>query len=448
MSAVPFERRAVASLASLYAFRMLGLFMVLPVLSLYGEVYDGSSPLMLGVALGAYGFTQAILQIPFGMWSDRWGRKPVIVVGLLLFALGSVVAAQASTVYELIIGRCLQGGGAIASAIMALVADLTSDENRTKAMAAIGASIGLSFSVALVLGPVISAGYGLSGIFWLTAVLALVGIVILLRWVPTPVITQARSHRDAGAVPELLGRTLRNRELMRLNVGVGVLHCVLMATFVVMPLILEQQLGISREQHWQLYLPMLVLAFIAMVPFMIVAEKRRKIKPVFLGAVGLLGAMELVMAASLDASLVFLAGLFLFFTAFNLLEATLPSLMSKAAPAGSKGTASGIYSTSQFMGAFIGGVGGGWLLQEHGVGAVFACSTVMIAIWLAVAMTMSTPRFLTSVQVPLEGQDPAAAEARLGALPGVAEVVIIAEEQAAYLKVDNKLFDRQALKSS
>jgi predicted MFS family arabinose efflux permease len=192
----------------------------------------------------------------------------------------------------------------------------------------------------------------------------------------------------------------------------------------------------------------LVLAFIAMVPFMIVAEKRRKIKPVFLGAVALLGVMELLMAASLASSLVFLAGLFLFFTAFNLLEATLPSLMSKAAPAGSKGTASGIYSTCQFMGAFLGGTGGGWLLQEYGVEAVFACATAMIAIWFAVAVTMSTPRFLTSLQVPLEGQDPAVVEARLEALPGVAEVVIIAEEQAAYLKVDNKLFDRQTLKSS
>jgi MFS family permease len=450
MSTPPvFERRAVASLASLYAFRMLGLFMVLPVLSLYGDQYQGSTPLMLGVALGAYGFTQAILQIPFGMWSDRWGRKPVIAVGLLLFAAGSVLAAEAETVYELIAGRCLQGGGAIASAIMALVADLTSYENRTKAMAAIGASIGLSFSVALVLGPLISGAYGLSGIFWLTAVLALFGLLILVRWVPTPVAVERRTHRDAGAVPELIGLTLRNGELLRLNLGVGVLHAVLMASFVVMPLILEQQLGIARDQHWQVYLPMLMLAFIAMVPFMIVAEKRRKIKPVFLAAVALLGVMELAMGLIYQQAWPFLVALFLFFTAFNLLEATLPSLMSKVAPAGSKGTASGIYSTCQFLGAFLGGVGGGWLLQYKGVESVFIVAALLVAVWWLVALTMKPPRFLTSVQVSLqEGTDMLVTKNRLEALPGVAEVVIIAEEQAAYLKVDNTVFDHAAVSSA
>lgn len=439
-----FERRAVASLATLYAFRMLGLFMVLPVLSLYGTEYEGNTPLLIGLALGAYGFTQAILQIPFGMWSDRWGRKPVIAVGLLLFAAGSVLAAQADTIYELIAGRALQGGGAIASAIMALVADLTQDENRSKAMAAIGASIGLSFSLALAVGPLIAGLFGMSGIFWSTALLALVGLGILYRLVPTPVLNTQRSHRDAGAVPELLSTTLRNGQLLRLNAGIFALHFVLTASFVVMPPLLEA-MGVDRARHWLVYVPLLVLAFIAMVPFMIIAEKRRQIKPVFLLAVAALMLMELALAMTQGHLYGFLLALFVFFGAFNLLEATLPSLMSKAAPAGSKGTASGIYSTCQFLGAFAGGVGGGWCLQAYGPQAVYLLCSGVALVWLLLAVTMQAPRFLTSVQIPLQRDELASFSERVMHFPGVAEVVVIVEEQAAYLKVDSSQFDRQRL---
>ncbi len=433
------ERRAISSLASLYAFRMLGLFMVLPVLALYGDEYTGSTPLMLGIALGAYGFTQALLQIPFGILSDRWGRKPVIAMGLVIFALGSVVAATADSVYELILGRCLQGGGAIASAIMAMVADLTSDESRTKAMASIGASIGLSFSVALVLGPVLAGWGGLSSLFWATVALALAGLLILWRWVPTPVVVY--HHRDAGAVPELLRSTLIHPQLLRLNVGIFVLHFVLMACFLVMPTILESQLGFSRDQHWMIYLPLLILAFVAMVPFIIVAEKRRQMKPVFIGAVVLLALMVGGMAVASHRQVLFLVCLFFFFMAFNLLEATLPSLMSKMAPAGAKGTASGIYSTSQFLGAFAGGVSAGWILEYHSLAAVFHLSVILIVGWLILALTMSAPRFLSGVQVSLEGLPFAEAEQRLSQLPGVVEVLLIEDEAMAYLKVDPQDFD-------
>lgn len=443
-SIASFERRAVASLASLYAFRMLGLFMVLPVLALYGDQYEGSTPLMLGVALGAYGFTQALLQIPFGMLSDRWGRKPVIAMGLVIFALGSVVAASADTVYGLILGRCLQGCGAIASAIMAMVADLTSDESRTKAMATIGASIGLSFSVALILGPVLAGIGGMSLMFWTTVGLSLIGLWVLMRWVPTPATTGVR-HREAGAVPELLRSTLVHKELIRLNCGIFTLHCVLMACFLVMPTILERQLGYPREQHWMIYLPLLVLAFVAMVPFIIIAEKKRKIKPIFVAAVALLGAMTALMALWQHDAVGFLAALFFFFMAFNLLEATLPSLMSKVAPAGAKGTASGIYSTCQFLGAFVGGVGGGWLLQTYGVVAVFTLCAVLVAGWLLLAIYMLPPRHLAGVQVPLAADKLASADARLSALPGVVEVVLIAEEATAYLKVDPAVFNRASV---
>ncbi len=438
-----FERRAISSLASLYAFRMLGLFMVLPVLALYGDEYSGSTPLMLGVALGAYGFTQALLQIPFGMLSDRWGRKPVIAIGLVIFALGSVVAACADSVYELILGRCLQGGGAIASAIMAMVADLTSDESRTKAMASIGASIGLSFSVALVLGPVLAGWGGISSLFWATVGLALAGLWVLWRWVPTPAIKSR--HREAGAVPELLRTTLVHPQLLRLNLGIFALHFVLMACFLVMPSILETQLGFVRDQHWLIYLPLLVLAFIAMVPFIIIAEKRRKIKPIFVAAVALLAAMIGLMGAMTDSRWGFLAALFFFFMAFNLLEATLPSLMSKLAPAGAKGTASGIYSTCQFLGAFAGGVSAGWLLQYESVSAVFGLCSILVVAWLLLALTMSSPRFLAGVQIPLQAEYLAQADELLSALPGVVEVVLIQEEVTAYLKVDPSIFDRNCI---
>jgi len=436
----------VFSLAGLYSFRMLGLFMLLPVLALYGRDYSGSSPFLLGVALGAYGLSQALLQIPFGILSDRIGRKPVIAGGLVLFALGSVVAAQAETVYELIAGRALQGAGAIASAIMALVADLTTEENRTKAMAVIGISIGVSFSLALVLGPVVSRFGGLEAIFWLTALFAVVGLGMLLKLVPTP--HRTRVHRDAGTVPQLFWQTLRNVELQRLNFGIFALHFALMASFVVLPVVLEDQLGVVRDQHWLVYLPLLVLAFLAMVPFIIIAERKRQMKLVFVAAIGLLAAMELALVFWQRSLPLTLTVLFLFFMAFNLLEACLPSLVSKVAPAGSKGTAAGIYSTSQFLGAFAGGVVGGWWLQDGAPTDVFIGCGVIVLLWALVAVYMHPPRYLSSVLVSVaENDDLDAAESRLRELVGVEEVTLIEEERIAYLKVDSQRFDRNELRA-
>lgn len=442
LSSLP-ERQAVASLSVLYAFRMLGLFMVLPVLSLYGDNYSGSSALLLGLALGAYGCSQALLQIPFGILSDRIGRKPVIALGLLIFAAGSVLAACADSIYELILGRFLQGCGAIASAIMALVSDLTSEENRTKAMASIGASIGLSFSLALVLGPLLASAGGLSVIFSVTALLAVIGLLVLWRWVPSPIV-QERRHREAGAVPELFWSTLRNRELLRLNFGIFTLHACLMASFLVLPNILELNLGLERERHWSIYLPILLLAFVVMLPFIIVAEKKRKIKPVFVSAVALLVTMLAVQGVVQYSIGLMLTALFLFFVAFNLLEATLPSLVSKVAPAGSKGTAMGLYSTCQFLGAFLGGVAGGWALQHYGAAAVYWGCAGLACLWLLVAFAMRPPRFLSGVFVSLEGGDLDVSAAALRELSGVHELVLIREEQAAYLKVDTREFDREA----
>ncbi|MDQ2078161.1 MFS transporter [Marinimicrobium sp. ABcell2] len=439
----PFERRVVASLASLYAFRMLGLFMVLPVLALYGDDYSGSSPFLLGVALGAYGFSQALLQIPFGVLSDRIGRKPVIIAGLLIFTLGSMLAAQADTMAELIAGRILQGAGAIAAAVMALLADLTADENRTKAMAVIGASIGASFSLALVLGPLLAAWGGMAAIFWVTAALGLVGIYLVWQVVPSP--ARARPRYESGAVPALLVSTLKNPELMRLNLGIFVLHLVLMASFIVVPQMLEQDLGLTRERHWLVYLPLLVGAFIAMLPFIIVAERRRKMKPVFLGAIALLGLAVLSLLGAGTSLPLTLLALFGFFMAFNLLEATLPSLVSKIAPAGGKGTATGIYSTCQFAGAFAGGVMGGWLWQNWDIAAVLTVCAGLALLWWLVALFMRPPRFLASLLIPLQGQPVEVLSERLRDQPGVVEVVVIPAEGTAYLKVDPRELDRSQL---
>jgi len=363
---------------------MLGLFMVLPVLTLYGEDYRFSSPLLLGVALGAYGFSQALLQIPFGWWSDRWGRRPVIAVGLLIFAFGSLVAALSETVYGLIIGRFLQGSGAIASALMALVADVTSDKNRSKAMAVIGMSIGVSFAIALVVGPIVTHWGGLSGIFWLTIALALVGLGIL--YLAFPHLDQA--PRSATTDKTWIGAVITNKDLLRLDWGILTLHLVLMANFVAIPSLLENTVGIERQQHWWVYLPILVGAFALMLPMMVVGERKGYLRAVFLGAIVLLLLSELALVAGYRTPAVLLTCLFLFFLGFNFLEATLPSQVSKMAPTSLRGTASGVYSSSQFFGAFLGGLVGGLALSFGGVASVFMVNALALLIWLIIAWPM------------------------------------------------------------
>lgn len=382
--AFPHQRRYVTALALLYSFRMLGLFMVLPVLVLYSDDYASSSPFLMGVALGAYGCSQALLQIPFGIWSDRWGRKPVIAIGLLIFALGSVVAALSDSVYGLILGRFLQGAGAIAAALMAMVGDLTSDKNRTKAMAGIGAAIGLSFSLALVLGPLVSSFGGPAAIFWLTAGFALVGLSILAFALPN-----AGPRQSASPTKALMSSALRNKDLLRLDWGILALHFVLMANFVVLPVLLREVLALDGERHWQVYLPLLAGAFVVMLPIMVLAEKKRQVKGVFVSAVALLGLMQLALALAYQNPAGLVSCLFFFFMAFNLLEANLPSLVSKSVPAGMRGTANGIYSTSQFAGAFLGGSLGGAMLSWAGPPGVFVLCAIVIGLWLAVALSMS-----------------------------------------------------------
>ncbi len=375
----PLERRTVSSLALLYSFRMLGLFMVLPLLALYATDLPGADPLTIGLALGVYGLSQAVLQIPLGWLSDRIGRKPVIVGGLLVFVLGSVVAAMADSIYGVVAGRALQGMGAIASTIMALVADLTREEQRTKAMAMVGMSIGLSFAVALVLGPLVAAAGGLAAVFWFTAVLAVAGVSIVTLVVPTP--EQGQVHSDVGARQGLFARSLRDAGLMRLNMAVFSLHFILMALFLVVPGLLLDVAGLGRDSHWMVYLPALLLSIAGMVPMMILAERKGRLREMFLLAIILL-MVAMGMIASAQLAPVLYVGMCLFFVGFNYLEATLPSLVSKMVFAGGKGTALGIYSTCQFLGAFAGGALGGWLVKVGGEMAIVTFSIGLAVICL------------------------------------------------------------------
>ncbi|MFZ4702664.1 MAG: MFS transporter, partial [Candidatus Methylumidiphilus sp.] len=383
------ELRASLSLAGIYMLRMLGLFMILPVFSIYARELEGSTPFLIGLAISAYGLTQALLGIPYGLWSDHVGRKKVIAFGLLVFALGSVVAALADSIWGVILGRSIQGAGAVASVVMALAADLTREEHRTKAMALIGISIGISFAVSMVAGPILEGLIGVKGIFWIIAGLALTGIAVLYLVVPTPVIS--RFHRDAEAQPAQFGKVLKNPELLRLDFGIFSLHAILTATFVVIPLVLRDTVQLATADHWKVYLPVFLLSLLAMVPFVILAEKKRKMKTVFVAFIGVIAIADA--GLFVNANNVYAIGflLFVFFTGFNLLEATLPSMISKVAPSELKGTAMGVYSAAQFLGAFVGGVSGGIIYGALGKPVVFAFCAIIALVWALVALRMAPP---------------------------------------------------------
>lgn len=417
--------------------------MVLPVLALYIDDYSGASPFLLGVTLGIYGLTQALLQIPLGLLSDRIGRGPVIVGGLVVFIIGSIIAANADSITGLIIGRAVQGAGAIASTLMALVSDLTSEENRTKSMAAIGASIGLSFMLAMILGPAISSAMGLSGIFWVTAVLGLIGIFVFLVAVPRTV--SVKRNRETLTDVRQIGRLVYEPNLWRLNFGIFALHLVLMAGFVVIPTILTQEMDISPDNLWWVYLLLIGGGFFTMLPVMILGEKYRRQKISFVAAVAVMTILMALLAVCRGSLLTGIM-LWLFFAAFNLLEAMLPSWLSKACPAGQKGTAMGIYSTSQFLGAFAGGILGGWSLQQFGIDGLFVLLAVILAVWCLVALGLQTPRALQTVVLNVGDMAHENFAKLILNVPGVEDILLVKGEQLAYAKVDKKTVDMSSLK--
>ena len=439
------ETRAAGGLALVFAFRMLGMFMVLPVLATYGMDLAGASPSLIGLAIGAYGLTQAFLQIPFGIISDRIGRRPVIYVGLVVFALGSLLAAHADSIWGVIAGRVLQGAGAISAAVMALLSDLTREQHRTKAMATIGMSIGVSFAVAMVVGPLITRVFGLSGLFVVTAVMALVGVGLVAFVVPKA--SSHFTHRESGVASKALIPTLKHPDLLRLDAGIFVLHATLMASFMALPMALVERAGLPKEQHWWVYLTALLISFFGMIPFIIYSEKKRKMKQILIGAIATLMLTEVYFCLFGHTLTELVVGTVVFFTAFNLLEASMPSLISKVSPAGGKGTAMGVYSTSQFLGSAMGGILGGFLFQHGGLNVVFIGCAVLLAIWLAIAVTMRQPPYVTSLRLPLspEAIREAGLAERLKAVPGVTDAVVVAEEAAIYIKLDTEILDRASL---
>lgn len=382
----PAERRAGVGLSAIYALRMLGLFLILPVFSLHAETLpDGANVALIGFALGAFGLTQAFLQVPFGMLSDRIGRKPVIVFGLLVFAVGCVMAALADNVFDLAVARVVQGAGAISAAVTALAADLTREQHRTKIMAMIGSSIALTFAISLVAAPALYGAIGMSGIFWLTGGLSLAAIVLVLRGIPPEV------KQERPPIPTRFVEVLQQPQLLRLNFSVLALHLMQTALWVVVPTILLQKIGLDAASHWQVYLPAALLSFAVMVPAIIVAEKRGKMRAVLLSAIVLI---LLVQAGfSMEPASAWVIGLWLtvFFIGFNILEATLPSLISRIAPADVKGAAMGLYNTVQSIGLFAGGALGGLIAKFGGALAVHVACAVLSVLWLALMLSMPFP---------------------------------------------------------
>ncbi len=385
----PTERRASASLASIFALRLLGLFLVLPVFALEAAKYPGGDdPARVGLAMGIYGLTQGILQIPFGLASDRMGRKPVMIFGLLVFALGSFLATWAPTLDWLIAGRSLQGAGAISAAVTAMLADLTRDEVRTKAMTLVGGSISVVFALSLVMGPLLVNLIGFGGLFTLTGLLALAAIAAVVYWVPPePPKLLDQSQGQVGSVLEVL----KNPALLRLDLGVFVLHAVQLAMWVTIPALLVAA-GLGKSQHWQIYLPVALASFVVMWVTLFPLEKRGYLRQVFLAAVGLIFAVQIVFLALPgfgQTSLAVLGTLlFLFFCGFNILEASQPSLASRIAPAHARGAALGVYNTLQALGFFAGGAAGGWLSKAYGVPGVFVACAALMLLWLVIAWPM------------------------------------------------------------
>ncbi|MDP1718260.1 MAG: MFS transporter, partial [Burkholderiales bacterium] len=437
--------RASLSLAGIFGLRMLGMFVILPVFAIYAEQLPGGADLTLvGFAIGAYGLTQAILQLPFGWWSDRYGRKPTIYVGLVIFAVGSIVAAAAPNIYIVILGRMLQGAGAISAAVIALTADLTREEHRAKAMAMIGSTIGLAFALSLVVSPWLNKMIGVPGIFVLTAVLALAAMGVVYRLVPD---APAQPRPDIGGLAGLW-RALSDPQLARLNFGIFTLHAVLMALFIMVPFSLRDA-GLGIDAHWEVYLPVMLGSFVLMIPAILNAGKAHLIKTIFSGSIALILLAQLLMPWLAGGVVPIAIFLLLFFTPFNVLEAMLPTLTTRLAPAGAKGTAIGLYSSIQFFGTFVGAVAGGFAYGRWGVSGVVILDAALLVIWLILALGMKIPAPLSARTYDLPELDADQAvrlTVRLRGLPGVHEARVAAVERTAYLKVDSAGFDEQTVR--
>ncbi len=440
------EKRAIAGVGGIFALRMIGLFMIVPVFSVYGDNYTHATPFLIGLAVGIYGLGQAIFQIPMSLAADKFPRKPIIMLGLVLFALGGIIAANATDIYEVIIGRALAGSGAVSAVLMALLADVTREEMRTKAMATMGLTIATSIMLAFAFGPLLVGSLGISGLFWLTAGFAILAMVLLLI-VPSPM-RVLKHNLDNKSIGQQLATVLKIGDLNRLHFGIFALHLTMTAIFVILPHQLSEVMGLSVRQQGLVYLPLLFIGFAVAIPFIIVAEKRRKMRQVFLGAIALMTVALVVLALGSQVGVGIIVGLLLYFMGFNLLEATIPSWISKRAPVANKATAMGLNSSSQFFGAFVGGAMGGLLLNQSNWLAWGILAAVM-AVSLLLIMPIADPPYLSSTTVTIpKNIDIQDWSRQMLAVNGVDELVVMAKEQVAYLKLDKtKLtdFSRQEL---
>ena len=432
------ERRSTFALSSIFALRMLGLFMIIPVFSVAGQTYEYATPALLGLAVGIYGLTQAILQIPFSLIADRYSRKPLVVFGLLLFALGGAIAAMSDTIYGVIICRAIAGGGAVSAVVMALLADVTREENRMKAMATMGMSIGVSFAVAFSLGPWLTGLVGISGLFWVTTIMGLAAISMLFL---VPKVTRHHRNYQQGYLAQLK-QVLKMGDLNRLHVSVFSLHLLLTAMFIYVPSQLIDFAKIPLNSHGWVYLPLLVISLFFAFPSIVLAEKYRKMRGIFLTAIGgiILGLGILIFG--FESKYILLTGLGLFFIAFNVMEALLPSWLSKAAPIQSKATAMGVNASSQFLGAFFGGVTGGQLLLLNNTALGWSILTGLAIVWLLISFGLAQPRYLSSMVLRLpEHKQTDEWTSQLLAIRGIEEVVVMSDQQVAYVKVDKQQID-------
>jgi MFS family permease len=439
------ELRASIGLSGIFGLRMLGMFVILPVFAIYAESLPGGDDLALvGIAIGAYGLTQALLQIPFGWWSDRYGRKPVIYAGLLVFAAGSFVAAIGHHIYVVIVGRVLQGAGAIAAPVMAMAADLTREEHRTKVMAMIGSTIGATFAFSLVAGPWLDRLVGVPGIFVATGVLALAAIAVVRYVVPVASADPPRQEEPSAGLGNF-SRVFADAQLLRVYFGILVLHAVLMSLFIAVPLRLRDA-GMDVSHHWQVYLPVMLGSFVLMLPAIVKAKTALQVKTVFVGSVGVLLAGQLALLWSTGSVWALALMLLVFFTPFNVLEACLPSLVTRLAPPDAKGTAIGVFSSLQFLGTFLGAAAGGALYGRWQEAGVVALNAALLGLWFVLALGMRVPAMLSTRVYTLPGLDRDEAivlSGQLQALPGVHEVRVAADERRAYLRVDSAAFDEE-----
>lgn len=439
------ELRASIGLSGIFGLRMLGMFVILPVFAIYAESLPGGDDLALvGIAIGAYGLTQAMLQIPFGWWSDRYGRKPVIYAGLLVFAAGSFIAAAGHHIYVVIAGRVLQGAGAIAAPVMAMAADLTREEHRTKVMAMIGSTIGATFAFSLVAGPWLNRLVGVPGIFVATGVLALAAIAVVRYFVPAGN-GDAPRHPSPPATAGVFLQVLADPQLLRVYFGILVLHAVLMSLFIAVPFLLRDA-GMDVAHHWQVYLPVMLGSFVLMLPAIVGAKTAAQVKGVFIGSVLVLLAGQIALPWGAGSLWALALLLLVFFTPFNVLEACLPSLVTRLAPLQVKGTAIGIFSSLQFFGTFLGAAAGGALYERWQETGIAALNAALLALWLVLALGMRVPVTLSTrvYTLPeLDADEALVLSGRLRALPGVHEARVAAGERRAYLRVDSAAFDEE-----